>query len=464
MSTPVLVQGVSGQQTSTVDVTGGLSYDIRFLAGTQSGNCIIVCGTCQSSAGTITVSDDKSNSYGSVIVEDTDSGHSQKTFIFAAFNVASDTRVISISPASTDHFFLGSIYELTNITSVDVSTGNHSRSATLTAGSFSPTVDNDFLFMYGFCDGVLGSDANPTTFTVGSTQNNTTWSLITTDLSGAMFAQVGNQTTHTAINPTMTQNAVTDFSCVCVAFKTGSSGSVPIGMRVRFMQHTDTSWVGANPGNFTIQFPCAGNLLVMQFEGTSSMTLSVVSDTPGNTWNQRQLQQGNGHTVQNFSADNATTANDYKITVNEATGNGQETVQLYDVVGALTPTSYDTAVGQNGNQTVAGTLATTGITPSGASGLVFFMLGVAGDTVGSVTGGPLFISIIFGGESGNDVQTDRNNGYAVQRPPNTSQINPVWNNLFGSAFGGWAYNAVSYLPALTSNEQKGYQITVNDNL
>lgn len=370
--------------------------------------------------------------------------------MFFAFNVASNTRVISVSPASSATLLLISVYEFNNIdtaqTAADGSSGNNGTSASITGGSFTPGNANDFLFQWAYSDGALTA-SGPTSYTVGSAQGTVTWTLCTADIAGSVVAQYGQQGTAAAINPTVTQSGSIDFVCVAAALKTASAGSAPSGLRIVGVQHLDTGDYG-NPTSFTQQFPCAGcNLVVAVWQGP--VDLSSVSSTPSNSWSDGGGAASNSRI--RYAA-NASTSNALSVTCTLSSSTAVGTLLLYGVAGANT-SPFDLSATNSGTQSsnsTPQTLTSISITPTTSNGIVFACVSIALNTVGSVNLG-LFDSITYDGEVGNNVSTDRNNGWVHYYNPNTSAESYTWTMLTNAqAVSGWSSVAAAFIAAPTA--------------
>lgn len=457
--TPALVQWVSGGQTSgTFSVTGGGSYNLPLPNGAKSGNALIVGCYSRPSAGTITVTDDQSNTWSN---GPTNVGTNFTLYTFYALNVASGTQLIHVSPANSVVAWLCSAYEFINVataSALDVSTGNHGTSASATAGSFTPAANGELLFQYFVQDGVWGADTNMTSLST-ATQGTCAWSLATSDLWQVTGAQWCVQGTAAAINPTMTMNASKTFTSVALALVPSTAGTNATGMRVFGLQHTDStnfgSCTGGSPCTATIQMPTQGNLLAIAYEGTTAMSLSSVSSSPANTWSLPAgclVQIANG--AQWVYAANATTSNTQTVTVTEASYGGAESVLIYDIIGAAT-SPFDSCVTDHSTGTILNhnDITPTSITPTKANGLVMSVIGVQGGTVASLTSPPAnqnFMSVTFTGELGNNVPTDRNNGFVSYQNPSMAAVSFVYHAGDTTNWDGWATSQIAFEPPATT--------------
>jgi hypothetical protein len=103
-------------------------------------------------------------------------------------------------------------------------------------------------------------------------------------------AQYGSYNSTTAFNPTFTMGTSQKWISAAVLLKTGSSGSVPVGMRIVHLvhknipEHTAAGGTGNPfPNPTSVQFPSSGNLLVAMIGGGFlACTVTGVTDTNNN--------------------------------------------------------------------------------------------------------------------------------------------------------------------------------------
>lgn len=452
-----LVQYKSASGTSgDLNVNAGGKYNLRLSEPVSAGNMMYAVCYYASGAGSITVTDDHGNTWYPIR---TSTGHNSLTMgSWYAPNVAANTRVISFSPANASASWKCDAYVFSGVATANATDGGSANAGTdttsMSAGSFTPTTSNDLIVNTCFTDGVAGGFHNPTSYTKGASQSNVTWKMGAVNLAWAVATEWGQQTTATAINPAMTQAGAADYNCIANAFKVASgSGGAPTGIHTRGTVEVDTSYAVGNTTPCTgasctmdLQVAGAGNLGVVQFEGTQVMSISsLTSSNPSCTWNLKSSLVDSGHTVQTFAAENCQLTENTVLHVAETGWGGAESVIFYDVAGA-NAASYDTQSTATGVNADHNDIAIA-ITPNNANELIFAQIGVQGGTVWSLTNpsaGMYFTSTTFDGELGNNVPTDRNNGFAVAH--NSSATSQTFNWQAGDTtnWDGWTAQAVAF--------------------
>lgn len=448
-----------GQTGGGFSVTAGGKYNLRFPHGTQSGNALVVACYTHGDPGTRTVTDDQSNAWtaGPLRV-----GAQLRLYSFVATNIAANTRVVSFSPSSAVDGVMCAGFEFTNVATaaaLDGSSGNSGTNASITAGSFTTNYNGDLVVQFGVREGVWGSDANATSFTVGSSP----WVFLEADLDNAQFAaQFQVQPTAAAINATYTQNNSAGFNSVALALRAATSGSTPTGMHIIGMQHMDTAGWSPSPGAITVQVPTRGNLIITEYLGNSSSSFSGCTSSPSNTWTTRSTLSGGGHLGYILAAENASPSTNMTLTCTIPSSAATESLNIYDVSGAAT-SPYDTNVTDSGSYAGCTSLSPASITPSTSNGLIFAMMGEGGNSAGGISTSPLFDSITFDGEIGNDVPTDRNNGFAHYANPNTSAVTFTWtflDTIGCEPISGWGYLSAAFKAPTAASGDTGESSTI----
>ena len=427
--------------------TGGNTFKFILDQPTLSGNCLVFCLNYAYSAGrTIAITDDKSNSWPAATVVLNNSGLSETTAIYVlpgciagtqAIQVVFDTAILGVQGQ------IGEFYNIAASPGAGSTSNNASTAPTITAGSFTPT-NNDgtggnLIYHFSACtngDGnwsaTLGPTSNPTAVAAMSS-----WQLESTDYALGIFAQTIVQTTHAAINPTVTvtQTNADPYNSVAVALKIDATqGTQPTGMYI--LHHAVVrSWAAADTSPQNFGFPCAGNLIVGMLDVVASGSAwSATSSTPSNSWT-KVTATGSAPTSvpQCWYAGNATPAHTMTLSLTWVGGSANPLWHFYDIVQAAT-SPYDTEIdglssSAAGPRTITNSPA---ITPSTANGLVLAccVAGTGPETTGSTTGGT-YDNLSYTGETDSSYA---NNGDAWQHvgsaPASAISIN--WHLVSGT--------------------------------
>jgi hypothetical protein len=317
------------------------------LANPTLANNITVCRFMWSdTTATISITDDKSDTWsqlGTTLLDPTGSGYRVEIW-----GTASATGMQKISPtlSAVEFNFNPHCHEIAFASlTVDQSwTAPNLTGPTIAAGSKSTAVDGDLILQYvvnGDGGNGLGFVNLTTSIVVG-----TGFTLLAPNRELGLGAQYQVQTTHGAINPTMTFNQVSHdaFDTIAVALEASGTGTAPSGMYV------------AASGTWTIpngqtsprveQIPCnTGDLLVFEgstdpvnfdlYHGNTNGTTGW-TDSDGNTFAGYRVS---GHTTavgQIVSASNVTCTNPNTRTVSIAftDGGAPDPIQWFVVRGA----------------------------------------------------------------------------------------------------------------------------------
>jgi len=455
--TPTVVQHVScpnsrntgGNQSSTPD------YKCPLPEPSQGGNVLIVGVVSADAGAAFTVSDDKSNSW--TLVDSVIDNNGAYVAVYVATNVAANTRLITLqrSNSNADDVALSAseYYNVATSSAVDGSNcnGADSNSATITAGSITPTLSGDLIWQWAVNTGGGGGLPNSvSSFTAGS-HSNITWQLNGTDLYDGDAVQAGVYGSTTAINPTFTSGTSEQFTSCAVALKAASAGNAPTSsFRIVHMLHQQVPASAANPT--PIQFPTSGNLIVDSFIAGGS-TISSISSSPSNTWSSTGTAAGtagNTATSQIYYAGNATPANNLTISITH-TPSSNDTHMLYDIIGAATsPFDVDSGA-QSGNQTStvnSWMTCSNCVTPTVANDIVIGNVAQNWCTSTNVTApsGGLFDAATDTGNAVNGPESvDQNNGWFHYYDSGTSALSVTWTETCGSnAEGEWAGRVAAF--------------------
>lgn len=270
--------------------------------------------------------------------------------------------------------------EFTNVISVDGTQGTNSvASPNVSAGSYTPTTNNDANGGHLICNYAISND------TVGTLLANQASAMSATnsaslghaDNTGTIpsVSSFSVQAANGAINPgfSITQSTPTNFVCSSIALKVGKAGAAALaGIRVKRILHCTVE----NPvaGNNVILFPSDGNLLVASMAaGNNLNVVNSVTDSNSQTY----TNPGVAGQSQVFYHQNATPSNALKLTLNLNGGETQFSIHLIDIVGAAA-SAFDTTAGFNGAAPASGTVFNDfpQITPTTSPGLTIAQCGL----------------------------------------------------------------------------------------
>jgi len=416
------------------------SYTCRLPNVTGSGNALIAFAQWGTTSVTGTVSDDKSNTWTQNVCV---SGN-QKVCGYFALNVASGTRVLTLTLSAATTFVSLAAYEFYNVATSSATDGTCTASGSGTSvacgSAITTTVASD-LILFGAVQDTSG--ATITSWTAGASP----WQMRTADDLDSFAMEYQVQTSAGSITPSMTMSPTDHFDGVAMALKSAAAGTAPAaGIRLAYIQHNAFPANSTNPRTWSIQFPCAGNLIVDAWIGVQAYDITSITDGNSNTHTQigSAFNNSGSGDLQFFHADNATCTSGMSLTVHTtSTDISGSTLELLDVVGAAAA-PFDATAGRvncSGNQTVAGNLTGCTITPSTASGLVLSELGVASNTVNGDSPGN-FLSAIPSPISSPD-HTDQNNGWNINYNASATAETDTWTQQ-GGAFGNWASSVVAF--------------------
>ncbi len=273
---------------------------------------MILVGIQSQTASGWSVTDDGSNTYNLGPACNT----GNFALLFYALNVSAARKITIAHSAGTAGFFSARAVEVTNIpigSALDVGTTNCqiAATATMTAGSFTPSQNGEFIYNMVFA----GTWPETTDYST-ATQGTCAWALQETNLPDAQATQWCVQGTAAAINPTITQHDTgNDWWSIAAAFKQSGATPVPIrwastpnmsnvgqtsaaganmvlylpdptltataGMYMESIQHEVYEAGRTTP--LVHQFTHTGNLVIYAYYGGSD-SVTAVSSTPSHTW------------------------------------------------------------------------------------------------------------------------------------------------------------------------------------
>jgi len=452
-ATAALVQHVSSSNVRDNSFGSPYCYYFQLPDPTTAGNAVIVGFTYQGNP-TPSVSDDKGNSY-TLAERYYDSSDGQSVGIAAAFNVTAGARALSLCFSSNPGGYVQPMAtELTNVLGIDgTGSGAHGSGTIVTSGTLTPSASGDVV--YQVAASLSWSQAS---FSAGS-QTNVAWGLLSADLLDGWAGQYGTYNSSSALQPAMTLGNSDTWVTAAVLLKTGTTGSVPSGLRVVHLLHENVPYHPQSGGNYMpfqnplpIQLPCDGNLLVaMVGGGNNPESVNAVTDTNHNSWQQAgQTYTNTDNQVQAYYAGSAACSDDLSLSMQWSGGEGDYTIFFYDVAGAAAA-PLDTSAGGGGDYGSPGnfTMPFT-LTPSTANEIVFAQImwdyntGV-GLSNGSTPG--MFDANRFSGENLDGPEpVDENNGWGHLITTSTAPVSFTWDMLVTGSdpIRSWAAMAVAF--------------------
>jgi hypothetical protein len=431
--TATLVQHASGSNTGNNFVT---SYTISLPDGTQAGNCVVV-GVTAESARTITVSDDRGNSY-NLGNTATDTRNSQVAAVFYALNVAAGTRTITIT-FSTSAAGVGAVVsEFYNVVAtagaLDGSSGNFNSGAGVTAGNITTSADNDLIYQFAAID-----SGTATSFTQGASP----WMLLSSDLLQGQVAQYEVQSTHGAINPTLSQSpGANSWVTSAIALKSGAGGSAAAaGIRIVHLQHNS---IGGGATQ-TFGFPCTGNLIVVSYIGSSTEgVITSISDSNGNAYSDTGTTLLAAGKSQMFYAKNAVCSTTMTMSLAMSSAAAQATAQVYDITGADAAAPFDKRTDATGNHGSTGNFNGVTMSPTNSNGIIITSLDVANGYISGLPGASFDSTMTNPNIIISPV--DENNGWGHIYNKSTNAVSFVWTSSETPA-STWGSVAVAFKAA-----------------
>lgn len=453
MATPTLVQSVSIPGTGSTQAAAVCSrVDIR-CEPTLANNLLEIGISVSSAAGTITIEDNKGNTWTAGISVTT--VNSQLTQMFYCPGSTAGVTRIKVkfgTPFSGTAFFKADFSEWYNVaTSSPADTAGASAQTSGTSyatGNIITVVDGDLIIAHAFADG----GGNVTSWTPGGSL--TLLHADTVDTTYQSSSQYWVQTTHGTINPGVTLGAGTTGGMVGMAFKSASAGTAPdAGIRV-----LRTSWASLTTGTAgttkTFQVPQEGNLLICEgltFTGTAGGSkITGITDTAGNTWAKagettdsasnpswRQLWYGKGGTP--------STANVVTVTFSAALG--QSELIFRDVVNAAASPYNSDYSGATNTQSSNGHLNILTFTPGATQSLVVGGVGIAiGAVLDSCDDQVLFDAPTYPQGDGGSNPLAEDNGAFHYYNQNTNAKVLAFTTTYDarSGVGAWVGNAASF--------------------
>lgn len=472
--TPTLVQYAPDSNTGTTAAgvwarpaanskNSGSDYMMPLPDGAQAGNTILGCFTYNSGSGvgTVTISDDKSDTY-SIIATATDSTNTVIVKAFRALNVTAGARQIKATFATgTSDRMSMEVAEFYNVAASTADDGNSTGTSasglsTMSTGSITPGTSGDLLYQCG----IRSQTPAVISFTAGAS-----WTLLSTDIIDGLVQQYRVYGSTSPVTPSLTMASNSGYAAVAIALKAATQGSPrPAGMRIAGIEHYNVyTSLYSNTTPITVQIHPIGNLLTIMSGGGDDATtghlpsnwITSITDSAGNTWARAGARVQIVADPANASirsevwyASNLVPNTDLFITVNTvASGVGDSTFMVYDVVGAAT-NPYTGTVKGSGTQSVSGSLTSWTVNPGNTNGLVISMLPVSYNTINGASSPAGSISDA-GFYTGEDISgpcpLDQNNGWTHFYNSNSGTASQTWTILqAGLAIQNWVGQSVGF--------------------
>lgn len=405
-----------GARTSTTCVAN--AYCTQLIDATTGGETIMVFYTYKNSTSQPpTVTDDKGG--GSSTYTCVTEGHDGATNLSYSggcytVNAASGIRNITVTwPVATATQGAVAVGLAYNVNAFDTSSSNGTQTATTTwsAGSLTTTAANDLV-----CQWAVGTTTrtNVSAFSVGSGY---TMQIADRRDAGAVQCQVIASAGSTTPSLTGQSNG---YVSTALAFKAGSSGTLPSGMYVKRLYHYNSA-SGIAGGTINLQAQAdSGDLLVLSTQGGGSgpQTVTAVSDGSNGSWSGcgGQSTGSGGPTSSAYFFPNSA-AGLLALSVTTSGTGDQGPLFVYDIAGAATTQTCVHQAAFDNSGTVGHPPVTpyTDFHPGANSGITISSLGVNFNTVIGVTApsAAKFDANTAGGQSldGPSVP-DENNGMA----------------------------------------------------
>jgi hypothetical protein len=434
-----LVQHVSGSNLRGNSMASPYCYYAELPAPAMAGNAIVVGATWKGSA-TLAVTDDHSDRY-TVNEASYDSADGQSVGIASAFGVAGGARKVSICfSANPGGWVQPMVTELANVVAIDgAGNGGNGSGTTATAGSLTPR-GSDLLYQVVYTPG-----GPPSRFTAGPGN-----ALLSADSRDGWAGQLGTGAASMALGSGV------HWASAAVLLRTGAAGSVPSGMRIVRALHNNVpsgapaGGTGFFPNPLTLQAPSSGNLLVALVAGgcgcSADPKVTGMTDSSGNAWSNPKTESSGDAISQLFYAGPAVTSGSLQLSLSWSYTGTDETVIVYDVVGASSA-PFDVSAGGSG-QSNGGNLALPfTLTPAGAGELVFLATPWDFDTAGGLMGGLIDTMTTSGESHDGPFPIDENNGWGHALSTSASPIQFTWVPLFNGQFGNYSAVAAAFKPA-----------------
>lgn len=373
MATPTLVQHISSANTGPQDA-GYLHVGLPNK--TLASNALILSFQTDTATGIDGVTDNQGNTWSQVV---TVTG-GQKGYVYACFGATAGVTEVRVRFKSALANYLS--FEFTEFYNVATSSavsgtpiGASGSGTAWQSGSVTPGVGGCLIYQVGF------TTDNPTP-NVASFANDTNFNLLSANRTSGQAAQYWVQGSAAAINPTLTCGSSHGFVSMTFALVSAAAGTAPTGVYVRRQQDEIANSSTAQAA----QFPASGTVILLRWDGyngtaTTHCKVSAISDSNGNTWNDRcTASQNTSNNPANAFMDqqmldviNPTVSNNLQISITLDHTSGGSTYRLYDIVSD-NASPFDTTATNVGYDATNQSYNTVALTPGAAGALVIMGL------------------------------------------------------------------------------------------
>ncbi len=237
------------------------SYQLNFQP-TLAGNTLILCFTMNTGTGVTAASISDSSGITNYTFVTSQPGHDDGNSVSNcayALNIPAGITWATVTfaggPPNYVQAMISEFAQVSAVGGIDGSSINSGTGAIVTAGTFRPSMGGDLVYNYVVQDS--GGAGSTTSFGTGPAP----WTMLCAAIQDNIAAQFQLQPTAAPINPTMTlAPANNSWTSIAFALQTSASAGAPApaGIHVLRVQHEDPQQIG----NYQVQMPCSGNLLV----------------------------------------------------------------------------------------------------------------------------------------------------------------------------------------------------------
>lgn len=420
-ATPTLVQHTASSSNEQNGLTGN-DYKFTLPNPVLSGNCLILgvtfgANTYSGSTAVSAITDSSGDTWSTAPAVTSTDRATSTTAVFVHPNSTAGVHTITVTLTGIVTLFQYTISEFYNLDASAPVNGAIGRAAAVSGGaiatgSFTPgnsdASGGNLIWAY------FANDSTPFSTVPANYAPATGFTLLDASI-GTNPAQLPHgsmyfvQSTAGSINPSMnlTGGGTDTWTGVALALKAAPAGTAPSGgIRIRSLIHETNS---APPATWTVQFPSAGNLLVLRVNADPN--LRSITDTNSNTW-VKDVGGAGSVEPQIWHAANPTPGLALRVTLHFSGTPANRTILLYDVTGAATSSPVDST--QDNTDALCPITSSSydlnnqpTITPASAGGLTIAALGMGiGPVDGFSPGAPTGAIYDFVYHTG-DVDSDR---------------------------------------------------------
>jgi hypothetical protein len=407
------------------------------------------------------VTDDKSNTWTLDIASAQSNNKTMR--VYRATNIAAGTSYVNIqlTAGSQNNYWQPLVLEFFDANALDGSSCNTATSATVSAGSITPTVSGDLIVQAKYSTTRTSQTAS---FAAGS-QSNITWSLASQLLGDGAAEQYGVYNSTAAIIPTFTQAASDTYISCAIALKAASTGSAATALpRIVSQMHdampknSQNPWKAGTIVNTSgaVYISYVGNDAIHSTNGVLDGVTSVPAPNIGWTTG-ADFVGSNGHNhVNSFCAQFNSPPGPLVISINRVATTNDSINMIYVVPGGTCNVDVDSG-GTTGDQTTGTSITIGTLTPTVTNDIGFGFGGqfwCTSTSLNSPASGQ-FDAVFFSGITiDGPAQTDENNFWFHFINADLSMITAtVQDTCTGSSGPGsptfWAARMVAYKSAAT---------------